>query len=595
MWQPSAGVLAVLALASMIGQAPPAGPAPVRFRHVNIVDVRAGTVRPDQDVMVRDGQIASVRPATNRDEAGARSIDASGKFLIPGLADMHVHWYDERYLGLFVANGVTTVRQMWGSPMHLAWRKRIEGGALLGPRFSVASSIVDGPNPVWPGSIVAADAAAASAIVGRMKGAGFDFVKVYNRLPREAYFAIAKGAKETGMPYAGHVPNAVSALEASDAGQKSIEHQTGILLAVSKDEERLRAEALRLLTGGEAGKGIDSARRPALRALSEALLSTYDPAKASVLFARFVKNGTWMSPTLTVLRAMSSLDDPRFIADSRTRFMPRQIVDSWNPANDPRNATKTADDYALDRRVYRRQLEIVAAMNKAGVPIVAGTDVLNPFVFPGFSLHDELGLLVEAGLTPAEALRTATVNAAKYLGTEKNSGTIEEGKAADLVLLNANPLDDIANTRRIAAVVARGRVLERAEIDGILEKAAKLSSLKSISEAMLAAIARDGVAAAVRSYRELKTRQADVYDFSESELNDAGYALMRQKKFAEAIAVLELNAEMYPRSGNVYDSLGDAHAAAGHRELAIANYRKSLAIEPGNQNAIDQLKKLGGG
>jgi imidazolonepropionase-like amidohydrolase len=595
MGQPSAAVLAVLAVASMIGQAPPAGPAPVRFRHVSVVDVRAGTVRPDQDVTIRDGRIASVRPAANRDEPGIRSIDASGKFLIPGLADMHVHWYDERYIGLFVANGVTSVRQMWGGPTHLEWRTRIESGQLLGPRFSVASPIVDGPNPVWPGSIVAADADAASAIVGRMKGAGFDFVKVYSRLPRDAYFAIAKAAKANGIPYAGHVPNAISALEASDAGQLSIEHQTGILLAVSKDEERLRAESVRLFTGGEANQGIDPGRRPSLRALSEALLSTYDPAKASVLFARFARNGTWMSPTLTVLRAMSSLDDPRFTADARTRFMPKQIVDSWNPAKDPRNATKTADDYALDRRVYRRQLEIVAAMNKAGVPIVAGTDVLNPFVFPGFSLHDELGLLVEAGLTPAEALRTATVNAATYLGTGKTSGTIEEGKTADLVLLDANPLDDIANTRRIAAVAARGRLLERAEIDGILAKAEKLSGLKSISEAMLAAITRDGVDAAIRAYRELKARQADVYDFSESELNDAGYALMKQKKLAEAIALLELNVEMYPRSGNVYDSLGEAHAAAGHRELAIANYRKSLAIEPGNQNAIDQLKKLGGG
>ena len=226
-------------------QPQPAAPPPVQFRHVNVVDVRTGTVRPDQDVTIRDGRIAAVTPAAVRAARGVRAIDASGKFLIPGLADMHVHWYDERYVGLFVASGVTTVRQMWGSPLHLGWRGRIDAGQLLGPRFSIASGIVNGPNPIWP--------------------------------------------------------------------------------------------------------------------------------------------------------------------------------------------------------------------------------------------------------------------------------------------------------------------------------------------------------------RERKATQSDAYDFSELELNDAGYMLMRQKKIAEAIALLELNVEMYPRSANVYDSLGEAHAAAGHRDLAIANYRKSLALDPRNQNAIEQLKKLGGG
>ena len=194
-----------------------------------------------------------------------------------------------------------------------------------------------------------------------------------------------------------------------------------------------------------------------MRELSESLLSTYDASKAAALFATFVKNDTWICPTLTVLRSMASLDDPKFTSDPRTKYMPRQLRTSWDPANDPRNATKGAEDYALDRRVYRRQVELVGAMHKAGVKIIAGTDVLNPFVFPGFSLHDELGLLVEAGLTPAEALRAATLRPAQYLGAEKTSGTIEPGKNADLVLLEGNPLDDIANTRRISAVVTVGR------------------------------------------------------------------------------------------------------------------------------------------
>jgi imidazolonepropionase-like amidohydrolase len=477
MRQPPVLICALFAFAaSLVAQTPPAPAArTLVLTHANVVDVAAGSVRRDADVTIRDGRIASVAPSgKSAAAADVRTIDATGKFLIPGLVDMHIHWYDQRYLGLFIANGVTTVRQMWGFPMHLAWRKQIDAGALLGPRFVISSPIVDGPNPVWPNSVVAADAAAGKAVVEQMKRDGYDFVKVYSRLPRDAYFAIAKTSKDLGIPFAGHVPSQVSALEASDAGQRSIEHNTGILVASSSAESQLREDGIRLLSGGEAGRGIPPERRQAIRNLNEQLLSTFDAAKAAALFARFVKNDTWMCPTLTVLRSMASLDDAAFTSDPRLEYMPKQMRDSWNPANDPRNATKTAADYAVERRVYRKQLEIVGAMNRAGVKIIAGTDVLNPFVFPGFSLHDELALLVEAGLTPAQALRAATLAPAQYLGAEKVSGTIEPGKNADLVLLEGNPLDDIGNTKRIAAVVTRGRLLDRGELDTLLAQARKL-------------------------------------------------------------------------------------------------------------------------
>jgi hypothetical protein len=473
------GTAAVLFVATALLAQPTASaaPSPFMFAHVDVVDVGTATVRRDCDVAIRGGRIESVAPSTRSTPPGGRRvIDATGKFLIPGLTDMHVHWYDQRYLGLFIANGVTGVRQMWGFPMHAAWRKRIEAGSLLGPQFTIGSPIVDGPNPVWPNSVVVSDAAAGAEVVGRMKRDGYDFVKVYNRLPRDAYFAIARASKELAFPFAGHVPTAVSAFEASDAGQKSIEHDTGVLLAASSAETRLRDESLRVFTGGEANQGIDSGRRAAIRQLNEDLLSTYDAEKAGRLFARFVRNSTSVCPTLVVLRAMASLDDARFTNDPRVKYMPRQIRESWNPANDPRNATKSAQDYALDRRVYRKQLDIVGAMHKAGVSLLAGTDVLNPYAFPGFSLHDELGLLVEAGLTPVQALRAATLNPAAFLGQEKTAGTIHPGKNADLVLLDANPLDDIAATRRIAAVVVRGRYFDRTALDALLTQAETLSN-----------------------------------------------------------------------------------------------------------------------
>jgi hypothetical protein len=303
-------VAGIVFCTSLIAQGPAPVPRPALvLTHVNVVDVSGGTVRRDMDVAIRDGRIASVSPSARGASPGdARAIDATGKFLIPGLAEMHAHWYDERYLGLFIANGVTSVRLMWGFPVHFQWRKRIEAGQLLGPRFTIASAIVDGPNPIWPNSVVVADAASGTRVVGEMKRDGYDFIKVYNRLPRDAYFAIARAAKESGIPFAGHVPNAVSALEASDAGQKSIEHNNGVLIAASSAEARVREETLRLWTGGEANQGIDANRRAGFRKLNEDVLATFDARSAGP--ARFRKRDP-DAPTPTVLRAMSSLDDPR--------------------------------------------------------------------------------------------------------------------------------------------------------------------------------------------------------------------------------------------------------------------------------------------
>jgi len=586
--------LACSALVTAQGQAPS---TPLVLAHVNVVDVTTGSLQRDFDVTIRDGRIAAVEPATRAAATvQARVVDATGKFLIPGLADMHVHWYDERYLGLFIGNGVTRVRQMWGMPVHLEWRKRIEVGELLGPRFSISSPIVDGPHPFWPGSIGVGDAETAAKVVASIKKDGYDFVKIYSGLPREVYFAIMRAARENGLEVAGHVPVAVSAAEAADAGQASIEHLTNILISSSSAEARLRPLLVqRALEGGNMNQGISAEARADMRELTEQVFATYDEAKAAALFARFAKDHTWQCPTLTVMRNMASLDDPAFTSDARLKYMPRQLRGAWKPANDPRMATKSKADYELDRRALRKYMEIIPAMKKAGVEFLAGTDTANPFTFPGFSLHDELDLLVQAGLTPADALRAATINPARSLHDDAANGSVAAGKNADLVLLDANPLDSIKNTQRIAAVVVRGRYLDRAELDGMLAAVEKTANLLSITSALMPVIQKDGVDAAIEQYRNFKAHQAGSYDFSESELNELGYALLRMKKIDEAVKILELNVEAYPRSANVYDSLGEAYAAQGKREKAIASYKRSLELDPGNLNAVEQLKKLGGG
>jgi hypothetical protein len=228
----------------------------IAIRNVNVIDVTVGTVKPNVTVTTSDGRIAAIDQADRSHVAAdVRVVDGSGKFLIPGLWDMHVHWYDERFLPLFMANGVTGIRQMWGRPMHFDWRERVEANQLVAPRQYIASTVVDGPNPVWPGSLVVADAAEARTAVEKLKGLGFDMVKVYVRLPRDAYFSIAAESKARGISFGGHVPRAVTALEAAKAGQRSIEHLSGVLDGTSSAEDQVRSRRVELAHGRRGQQG----------------------------------------------------------------------------------------------------------------------------------------------------------------------------------------------------------------------------------------------------------------------------------------------------------------------------------------------------
>jgi imidazolonepropionase-like amidohydrolase len=443
---------------------------PLVFSHATVIDATGAPARSDMTVVITGSRISAMGETGKvRVPQDAQVVDATGQFVIPGLWDMHVHWDRKDSLPLFIANGVTGVRQMWGMPRHHVWRKEFEQGTLLGPRMVIASPIVDGPNPIWPGSIAVGTAAEAREAVRTLKQDGADFIKVYSRLPREAFFAIADEATKLGLPFAGHVPQSVSAAEASEAGQHSIEHLTGILAACSTREAELRQEREAVVSQLPQGQRLPSPART--RPLTRLMLETFSPEKAAALFARLKHNHTWQCPTLTVLRSSAWLDDPTFRYDPRLKYMPAHIKARWDPSSDFRFKAKTAEDFALARLVYQKQVELVGMMRRAGLEFLAGTDVGNPYCFPGFSLHDELGLLVQAGLTPMEALQSATLNPARFLGKEQELGTVEEGKIADLVLLDANPLQDISNTQRIHAVVVNGRLLDRAALDALLVQA----------------------------------------------------------------------------------------------------------------------------
>ena len=564
----------------------------VAFRHVSVVDVVNGRVLPEQTVIVREGRILKVGPS---DQIPAPDdvleVDGRGRFLIPGLWDMHTHWYEPQALGLFIANGVTGIRMMLGVPMHHQWRESISAGKLVGPRMRIASGVFDGPKPVWPRSISVSNEPEARAAVRQSRDAGADFIKVYELLPREAYFAIADESKKLGIPFVGHIPETILAQEAAEAGQKSIEHLTGMRLACSSQREELLREWGRIIRETlDAGES-----KPWIRALKELgprIDETYDPEVASQLFALFKEKGTWHCPTLTVGYSIGHLNDPEFTRDPRLVYMSPAMRNSWNPKNDFRFRDATDEDLANRRERVKKDMKIVRDLHQAGVPLLAGTDTGNPYCFPGFSLHDELDLLVQSGLSPADALRAATVNPTRFMGRTETMGTIAEDRVADLVLLDDNPLVDIHNTRNIRGVMAAGRWFDRPTLDALLDRIKKSASREPIGFVLFRMLESENAAAAIARYRDLRENQPDRYDFSEVQLNMLGYRLLEFGRIDDAVEILRFNVELFPDSWNTYDSLGEAYLKQGNKELAAKNYRRSLELNPDNQGAVDAIKKL---
>lgn len=421
----------------------------IAITHVTVIDATGSPAMPDMTVVITDDRITNLgKTGKVRVPKGAEVVDGSGKFLIPGLWDMHVHLSitTESTLPAFIANGVTGVRDMGGDLSQIdGWRKSIAAGLLIGPRIVRAGPLVDGPKKTAMYRLTVNNPTEARQAVVSLKDQGVDFIKVHNRVPRDAYFALAEECRKQGITFVGHIPRGISAEEASEAGQKSIEHTETLIEA--------------------------AAYQPGATAKSpEQALDTYTPERRRALFALFVKNGTWYCPTLIEYNNFAFETDPSVLDDPRQKYLApatKEYIEKFFPIP-PRNTP--VEQYAPRRALYQRLLELVGEMQRAGVGLLAGTDPPARGVFPGFSLHDELALLVRAGLTPMEALQTATRNPAKFLGRLDSLGTIEKGKIADLVLLEANPLEDIHNTRRVAAVVLGGKLISKSELQMMLDK-----------------------------------------------------------------------------------------------------------------------------
>ncbi|MBC7841145.1 MAG: amidohydrolase family protein [Gemmatimonadaceae bacterium] len=467
---------------------------PFALTHVSVVDVERGQVAHDYTVVVSGNRITIVG-LNARMPKRARVIDARGKFLIPGLWDMHSHSLDrwEWSSLLNVANGVTGVRDPAAvKPVQeiVRLRRAVERGDAFGPRFVASGRIIDG-SPKSRDTYVAIDSPQAMrAEIQRRRESGLDFIKVYTRLSRDVFLAAADEARRLDIPLVGHVPLTITAAEASDAGMRSIEHSYRHRMSCATAENEIRRMLRDLITIRALG---DDQRYVATEDSAFVLgLDTYSPEKCRQLGERFARNGTWFVPTLVEMQTrfvteypLSKEFEARF-TDPRLRFVPPAKVLQWRTSMaldmgvvegqfsyGPRGPDTV---FAQRAREVTNRLRMPADLQQGGALSLAGTDADNsfPFLFFGFSLHDELALLVQGGLTPLAALQSATINPARFLKRETELGTVAEGKLADLVLLDANPLENIGNTKRIAAVVLNGRYLSRTELDKLLDSAAAI-------------------------------------------------------------------------------------------------------------------------
>lgn len=456
------------------------------FVHSTVIDIETGKLFKNYTVMISGNKIISVRPSSKSNFKADNIVNATGKYIIPGLWDMHVHTdasadFEHAALPLFIANGVTGIRDM-GSENDNWKRWRNMPDSLVTPRIFAAGKIIDGPREggsQFHERIEVSNAKEAKQAVDSITRIGADFVKVHERIALDAYKAVIKEAKIKHLDVAGHVPVTIDARIASSLGQKCIEHlgnsQGGFLVECSKKEDDLRNERRELAR--KPVNSTDFANSIKADKVYEQIVD-FDSSKAVALARLLSKNNTWQDPTLVILKYV--IPDSSFTRNPLFKYLSFD-----DQAYIKRSPTKWWTQFGLEdklawQRKFDLQMKLTGLFNKSGVKMLTGSDVANEniTILPGFSIHDELSLLVQAGLSPLQSLQAATLNPARYFGRTDKFGTIKAGRWADFILLDANPLSNIKNTRSISGVVINGRYLDRMQLDGLLLKVGTNNSHK---------------------------------------------------------------------------------------------------------------------
>ena len=467
-------IAVLLAAVSLIigGPAFAAEQADVLIRHATVIDVLAGKPVSGRAIALRGGDIIAEGPdsAVARRFTATRTIDATGRFVMPGLWDTHVHFgggpalieENKALLPLYVAHGITTVRDASGDLPDevLSWRGQIASGALLGPTLYSSGPKIEGLKPVWKGTLEVGDKAQVDAALDRLQALRVDFVKITDStLDPQLFLYALRQAKARGLRTSAHIPMALTVEQAVDAGLTSIEHLDYAFKAGSRDEAAISADfAAGRITRAEA---------------NDRLAASFDPQVAMAAYRRFAAKGVFVTPTLNGSRILAWLDTDTHKDDPYLAYIGPGLRKTYDWRIE---RAAQADATAIARRHahFDEVAAVLPMLQKAGVTIIAGTDAgfLNSFNYPGIGLHDELSLFVREGLTPAETLRAATRAGPAFFGKLDRYGSIGAGKAADLLILDHNPLKDIAATRAINGVVLRGRYFDRDELDGLLKETA---------------------------------------------------------------------------------------------------------------------------
>ena len=556
------------------------GALPVAFLNVNVIPMDRDGVIKDQTVVAQGGRIVRMGDFnTVKAPKGAKRIDGTGKYLIPGLVDAHVHLQSQVEFGLYLANGVTTVFNLDGRPGHLLWRKEIAAGTVLGPTiFSTG--------PIFHQKRTPEDDV---RLVDEQAAAGYDAIKVYNEVSKEEYPALIAEAKKKNLLLMGHVAR-VPGFEITIQSGQSIAHMEEIMYTYFNPH-----------MDDEFGHIV------------------FDESKIPIVTRMVKDSGVSVTATLDnfsrIVQQATDLD--AFLKNPELNYVAPWTLLQFQPANNRYKNRFGPEQYTILQELLTFQRKLLKSFSDAGVPVMAGTDATEIGPVAGFGIHHELQEFVNDGLSPYQALQTATVNVARYLRQSDEFGTIETGKRADMILLTANPLTNIGNTRSIAGVTVRGEWLNKTQLDEMLSKIQpRYEQEKQKVEMMLAKdpvssskylemadplgrlgafaisdmAAKEDIDAVMYVLKTLRNSDPEASLVSEDNVNNLGYGLMAQKLFPQAVAVLRFNAEEHPKSVNVWDSLADAYFHNGDVPKAVQNYKKALQMDPAYSGSDDARK-----
>lgn len=580
------------------------------FKDVNLIPMTDERIIENQTVLIEGKKIVAIGPSSEIDiPSNANILKGAGAYLMPGLADMHVHIKDDWDnwpvfpLNLFLANGVTTIRDFGPVPgsgssitnalqFALTLRDKVNEGKLIGPTIYTCG--------LRPGHSDAGDRKPRE-IVEENHAQGFDFLKIYSFLSKEDYQKAMAAAKELSIYTTGHILYTVGLDGVLSENMDEIAHIEELdweLYDIKRDQNLTEQEWV-----GYIFFNI-MVQQPESFDYNFESFKEHKRKSISITVEKLRSANVSICTTLILskLIVQKLLEPEVFLARPELEYMPMWYLDAFTLGEDPHQVfAKMLGEGHEGLPIFKYEMDTMwlKELKKASIPLLLGTDSGpgEKGIVPGFSIHDELEIMVENGFSPYEAIASGTINASKVVKAmigKDDFGTIEKGKRADLILVNKNPLEDVSNIKDFRGVMAAGKWHSKEDLEEMVIRDLQEPS-KSGSEVLLKIIEEKGVTAAIEQYWKAKkeTPKSGGLDIGEDEMNRLGYDLMEKGKIEEAIVIFKLNVAEYPESYNVYDSLGEAYMKNGNKDLAIENYKKSLEFSPGNTNGIRMLKKLG--